>query len=229
MAREQCGVFAVCFRHVFRLFSGRLRVSRNGTVFQWDSKRTDRNENRPPASFGTPEGSYPFRSRDRLRMGPIRATFLNPRRRPSRTVPVKLPPSPDTRHFSMGPILGLRSLPTTGSRAKVRSDSNTVSGRARFWGVTQSVSLALEGSAPLGILPVAGRRDRLQAVRQADCAGVGVAATTDAARTGPPWSRCTCPYRHLRWQSTSKNCSEERWSRKSRELYLFCNVRLPWP
>ena len=113
MAREQCGVFAVCFRLVFRLFSSRLRVSRNGTVFQWDSKRTDRNEKRPPACFGTPEGSYPFRSRDRLRMGPIRATFFNPRCRPSRTVPVKLTPSPDARHFSMGPAPGRAFLPAT--------------------------------------------------------------------------------------------------------------------
>jgi len=41
-------------------------------------------------------------------MGPILRHVFEPDPTPFCEVPVKLPPFPDTRHFSMGPILGLR-------------------------------------------------------------------------------------------------------------------------
>ena len=45
---------------------------------------------------------------------------------------MKLAPSPFTRQFSMGPILGLRSLPTTGPRAGLRRASRLACGQPRF-------------------------------------------------------------------------------------------------
>lgn len=44
----------------------------------------------------------------RPRMGPILRPVFEPNPTPFRKVPVKLAPSPFTRHFRMGPILGLR-------------------------------------------------------------------------------------------------------------------------
>jgi len=92
-------------------------------------------------------------------MGPILRHVFEPDPTPFCEVPVKLPPSPVKRHFGMGPIFGLRFLPTTGPRAQVRSDSSSVPGRARSWGIARSISFALEDSATLVILRTVGRRD----------------------------------------------------------------------
>ncbi len=100
-------------RPVFGLFSGSFRVVcechemalfSKGTPNALTETKTD-----PRPVLGLPKRDTSF-----ARMGPIRATFFNPRRRPSRTVPVKLPPSADARQFGMGPVLGLRFLRTTG-------------------------------------------------------------------------------------------------------------------
>jgi hypothetical protein len=80
--RRLCGLFSACFQAIFGSFAN--------------------------ADRRVPDGDTHARECDGASMGPFCATSLNPRRRPSRTVPVKLPPSPDTRQLGMGPILGLR-------------------------------------------------------------------------------------------------------------------------
>jgi hypothetical protein len=108
---------ANCLRSVFGLFSGCFRVVcechemalfSNGTPNARTETKTD-----PRPVLGLPKGVTPSVRAIDSAWDPFCATFLNPRRRPSRTVPVKLPPSPVTQQFGMGPILGLRFLPTT--------------------------------------------------------------------------------------------------------------------
>ena len=81
-------------------------------------------------------------------MGPILRHVLEPDPTPFCEVPVKLAPSPDERHFRMGPILGLRFLPTTGPSA--RNGGNLASSPVeRVFGESHSQS-----TLPLKVRPL---------------------------------------------------------------------------
>jgi len=90
-----CGLFSACFQAVFGSFAKRLQTP-----------------------IGACQRVTLTHASATASMGPILRHVFEPDPSPFCEVPVKLAPSPVKRHFGMGPIFGLRFLPTTGPSSR---------------------------------------------------------------------------------------------------------------